>query len=116
MSYQESHSALSPGSAHRTSEIRDGTDELHHALRAHLDRNFDKFELYALKNVLKVPDSVAKQLDDVEQQSRHSAASFTDFTATEEEEARLRDSISALQSAVIEVTLVVLLHGYIILS
>ena len=88
----------------RIAEIKSGCDEFHHTLRGIFDRNFDKFEMYALRNVTKVPEDIVQQLEAVEEQSKAPALSFSDCTATEEEEARLRESISSLQARILEVS------------
>ena len=82
-------------------EIRDGCDELHHTLRSIMDRNFDKFELYALKNVTKVPEALAKQLEAA--QAPLPLPSYSEFTATEDEEQRLRARVESLQTQILQV-------------
>lgn len=66
-----------------------------------MDRNFDKFELYALKNVTKVPEALAKQLEAA--QAPPPLPSYSEFTATEAEEQRLRASVESLQTQILQV-------------
>ena len=84
----------------RSDEIHNGCDEFAHCLRAISDRNFDKFEIYALRNLLKVPDDVARQLDAVTQLS---TPSFTDATVSTEEEEALSAGIKTLQNRILVV-------------
>lgn len=86
---------------HRLAEIRNGCDELHHYLRSVFDRNFDKFELYAMRNVLKVPEPLAAQME-AQEQAAVVTPSFTHLTVTDDEEVALRERVAALQSAILE--------------
>lgn len=43
-------------------QVKGGCDKLLHALHAAFDKNFDKFELYCLRNILAVPDQAVSRL------------------------------------------------------
>jgi Mis12 protein len=85
----------------RAADIRNGCDELHHLLRSVFDRNFDKFELYSMRNILNVPTEVAQQLE-VREQASVPAPSFSGLMVTEEDEEAARAEVEALQAQILE--------------
>jgi hypothetical protein len=74
---------------------------LHHLLRSVFDRNFDKFELYSMRNILNVPADVAQQLE-VQEQVSLPPPSFSGLVVTEEDEATARAEVLALQAQVLQ--------------
>lgn len=95
--------ALSPPrSEQRNEEIHTGCEQLHHSLVSLIDRNFDKFEIYSLRNILKVPEAVVKQIE-VARERATATHTYNDYTATEAEEAELTSSITRLQNQILVV-------------
>ena len=94
----------------RESEIRDGCDQLAQVLFRALDVNFDKFEMYTMKNLFKVPDAVAARIEAGDASLPSSASAFPSASSTslsvgssDEEAAAVNSRIEALQTEIIMV-------------
>ena len=106
------HTRLPPVShpclrSNRETDIKDGCDELVLALRKLVDVNFDKFEMYALKNVFTIPEDVAGRLHATAAGAPSTAGSTLLSTPVgcsgEEDHAAVSARIEALQTQVIVV-------------
>ena len=62
-----------------TTEIENGAHQLETLLEATVDKTFDKFEIYTLRNILTVPDELAgwMRLGHYEVSDRNTSCSFT---------------------------------------
>ena len=52
------HSAAEPEYPDAKKEIEEGLHQLETLLESTVDRNFDKFEIYVLRNILSVPEDL----------------------------------------------------------
>ncbi len=79
------------------------------ALRSIMDRNFDIFEMYSLKNIMRVPEDVAQRLASGEVPTGSTAPTTSsstlaaDAVVSEEEHNRRCARIEALQTEMIMV-------------
>ncbi|KAL1515993.1 hypothetical protein AB1Y20_002606 [Prymnesium parvum] len=61
-----------PELAHKRAEIKQGVDRWQLKIQRSADRNFDKFELYALKNILHVPAGLQQEQSEPQLERDHS--------------------------------------------
>ncbi|KAL8711179.1 MAG: hypothetical protein Q9220_004324 [cf. Caloplaca sp. 1 TL-2023] len=62
-------------------EIENGVHQLETLLEATVDRTFDKFEIYTLRNILTVPDNLAPYMRLGHYEVRHLSLSFPQITS-----------------------------------
>eukprot|EP01104_Vermistella_antarctica_P004374 TRINITY_DN14830_c0_g1_i1.p1 TRINITY_DN14830_c0_g1~~TRINITY_DN14830_c0_g1_i1.p1 ORF type:complete len:272 (+),score=75.47 TRINITY_DN14830_c0_g1_i1:210-1025(+) len=63
-----------PEAKGREERVTQGVNKVHTALQQKFDRNMDKFELYVLRNILKVPQGMEEPLAELEVKEKYSEA------------------------------------------